>query len=92
MGAVTQNVGSTVNSIFPGLGGTVKGLLSGPTLNGAEPPPPPLPPAATPPRANQPTGINAPRPIFGSMGGTIITGPQGVTDPVSVSNKQLLGG
>jgi hypothetical protein len=92
MGAVSKQV----NTIFPGLGGLASNaaqvVLGGATPNTAAPPPPAPAPGATPPRPQSPSGVSTPRPVSSDMGGTIITGPSGLKDPVSVSNKQLLGG
>lgn len=73
------------------MGDLVSGLFGGGSSQQA-PPPPPLPieapPAYQSPSANK---AAAPRPVAGGFSSNIITGPQGLTAPVSTTQKKLTG-
>lgn len=71
-------------------------LFSSPaSISAPPPPPPPVPPPPTPvDPAIAKAGADArSRAIAaGGIGGTVVTGPQGLTAPASTAQKTLLGG
>lgn len=85
MGAAVDPIASMVGGLFGGGGG------SAPTPPTPPPPPPAMPPAYIPPigvvGGAQPGSAGA-----AGFGSTVITGPQGLKQPESTTNKQLLGG
>lgn len=56
------------------------------------PPPPPPPPQIQSPQGMQ-AGVDAQKRATGAVGamGSIMTGPQGLTEPASTAQKTLLG-
>ena len=66
-----------------------------PSIPAPPPPPPPVPPPPTPvdPAVAKAGADARTRAIAaGGIGGTIVTGPQGLTAPASTAQKTLLGG
>ena len=56
------------------------------------PPPPPPPMLQSPQGAAAMDTVRQRAASAAGYGGTIITGPQGLTNPAVIGNKQLLGG